>query len=85
MDLLDGTVTIEKREFGTFEDPLSLEEDLFFSDQDIRVFMLNMYSDHARSVLCQVCVCEGYVCCVCECCRTGNLRGQKWSRFHFSM
>ena len=52
IDMLpDVDVTV--REFGTFENPLRVD-DFFVASKDNRVFVLNMYVDHAKRVLCEV-------------------------------
>ena len=49
--LPDVDITI--REFATKENPLDVE-DLFVEGVDMRVFVLNMYGNHAKTILCEV-------------------------------
>ena len=46
-------VDISIREFATKENPLDVE-DLFVEGVDMRVFVLNMYRNHAKTILCAV-------------------------------
>ena len=46
-------VDIVVREFASTDDALKVE-DLFVKDRDMRIFVLNMYVNHARRILCQV-------------------------------
>ena len=46
-------VTIIPREFATNQDPLDVE-DFFVKSRDMRVFVLNMYVDFAKRILCEV-------------------------------
>ena len=52
IDLLPE-VNIVKREFATVSYPLDVP-DLFVEELDMRVFVINMYVDHARTILCEV-------------------------------
>jgi gamma-aminobutyric acid type B receptor len=45
-------VDIIVREFGTYSDPLNTE-DFFVKSRDMRVFVINMYANHARRILCE--------------------------------
>ena len=46
-------VDIVVRDFDTTDDPLEVD-DLFVDSQDMRVFVLNMYVNHAKNILCEV-------------------------------
>ena len=52
-ELLSRDVNIVTREFATHSHPLDMD-DLFVEDLDMRVFVLNMYVDHARHIICEV-------------------------------
>ncbi|CAI8032231.1 hypothetical protein GBAR_LOCUS18242 [Geodia barretti] len=45
-------VSIVTREFTTDRDPLAVE-DFFVKSRDMRVFVLNMYVDFAKKILCE--------------------------------
>lgn len=51
MNLLPGVIVT--REFTTATNPLDVE-DLFMEHLDMRVFVINVYVDHAISILCEV-------------------------------
>lgn len=46
-------VNIVVREFASTDNPLQVE-DLFVESLDMRIFVLNMYANHARRILCEV-------------------------------
>ena len=52
VDLLPD-VDIVTIEFASSADPLEIDN-LFVEDKDMRVFVINMYVDHAKRILCEV-------------------------------
>ena len=53
MELLSNDINIITREFETSANPLDVDN-LFVEDLDMRVFVMNTYIDHARTIICKV-------------------------------